>query len=194
MARRSPITEKLYADRMKKAVHVQSLVQFRFDTDLVLPYQIDEVSILWRTVTQLYDFASFARESGCDVFNARVHDHMHRLDLKEGFDVSFEFLRIPPHEWRVEAMACGQGRAPLHQYQLNKMDNGCIMHASFKVPDKEAYKKAFDELKEAGLVFGAQYHNSYGAFSYWSGLGNVWVKPRVNLRDAPANTTERPEP
>lgn len=176
-------SESQYAQSIRRAVHVQSNTQFRFDTDLLLPYKVDEVSILWRTLNELRDFAKWAADQGVDVFNGHVLDTMFRQDQPGHFRVAFEFMRLPGHEWRIEAMNAGNGSSPLHTRMLQQKNNGAIMHASFKVPDEDAYKEAVERLAAAGLQFGAQYRNTYGAFSYWSGLGNVWIKPRVNLRD-----------
>lgn len=178
-------SEPLYVQQVRRAVHTQSVIQFRFDTDLLLPYKIDEVSLLWSTLAQLRDFASWANDNGADVFNAHVVDHMHRLDQPGDFDVSFEFLRVPPHPWRIEAMCAGNGHSPLHTRQLQQFSPGCVMHASFKCEDRDAYKAAGEALAGAGLAPAAAYQNGYGLFSYWGPIGNVWVKPRVNLRDAP---------
>jgi len=176
-----------FLQSVRAAIREQGLVQFWLETDLFLPYKIDEMSILFSTPALLRQFRRWAEdEGGLDVFNANVRDHMEGNGPVVGqsvFDVRFEFMRWPGAEWRIEAL-CATGRAPLHSARLDVYGEACIMHASFKCEDLATYEKDCNALAEAGLELAGTYRNSYGVFSYWGG-GRVWLKPRVNLRDAP---------
>lgn len=182
---------------VQNAIHVRSLIQFHMDTEWQLPYKIDEISVLWKFKGTLEAFTEWCVAQQVEHFNAKVLDRCYRNEIglrSTWFDVQFEFLRLPTHPWRIEAMAVLKGRAPLHEAQLRERGEGCVMHASFKVPDEEALKEAYQNLAKTGFVNIAEYRNSYGLFSYWQGAGFTWIKPRVNLRDQAQQTTLAEEP
>jgi hypothetical protein len=156
--------------------------------DLMLPWRIDEVSLLFGEQRQLDQFTHQAVASGMSHFNSVKRDRMTRMDPghdpvgvdPEAFDVRFEFFKWPDCEWRIEAMVVLDGTAPLHEQHLEKYGDGCVVHASFKCPDRQSYESVWSRSE---MEFFAEYRNSYGIFSYWVG-GDYYFKPRVNLRDA----------
>lgn len=156
--------------------------------DLMLPWRIDEVSLLFQEQTQLDQFVHHAQALGMEHFNSVTSDRMVCMDPghdpaednPEAFDVRFEFFRWPDSLWRIEAMVVLDGYAPLHEQHLEKYGDGCVVHASFKCPDRTAYESLWGRAPE--MQFFAEYQNSYGVFSYWVG-GEYYFKPRVNLRD-----------
>lgn len=150
-----------------------------------VPCKVDEVALLWSDAKELDSFVQWALTvGGMENFFSVPHDVMVRQDREEGFNVRFEFLRIPGADWRIEAMCVLDGEAPLHQQHLDIMGNGCIVHVSYKLSEMESYLVAKDYLIEAGCVQHAEYQNTYGMFSYWlADEGLFYYKPRVNLRD-----------
>src|SRR5678815_1115834 len=172
-----------FEESLARAAEGQRVMQYQFDTQLILPYNIDEVSLLFRTEDRLMEFCQWAEVQGVERFNTAL-DRMDRQDAMENFQVHFEFMRLPGADWRIEAMCYGGGPAPLHEQQLKNRGDGCVMHASFKAEDEAALTKAHDNLLAAHLAPQALYRNSYGAFSYWGPWMGIWIKPRVNLRDS----------
>jgi hypothetical protein len=177
-----------------RVIQTHSMAQFLFDTEYMLPYVFDEVSILFRYPGTMRRWVDWAKELGADHFNAHVVDRMIRTDLEvrpprkfpERFDVQFEFLRLTKASaWRIEAMHRLKGPAPLHEAMLGPRNgpDACVFHVSFKLPTAQEYRKACARLAQSAFVQAASYRNSYGFFSYWQGLNNVYVKPRVNTRD-----------
>lgn len=148
----------------------------------------DEIAICFPTNEALDQFVKEAVDDyGLEHFNGVRSDHMRRLDrLGEGFDVQFEFLRLPGREWRIECMAVWRGIAPLHEKALR--DSGgepVLIHVSWKMPNLDDYSLLMREMPTRhGLFRKAEYANTYGIFSYWTANGGgLYHKPRVNLRD-----------
>lgn len=174
-----------FEEVVRMAATAYQRMQYQFDTQLILPYQVDEIAVLFRTEERLVAFAEWARSVGIDVFNAHVLDTMYRQDAKEKFDIHFEFMRLVDAPFRIEAM-CYKGKAPLHMDQLNRYGDGCVMHASFKVQTMQELTAAHDRLlalERLTYTPRAMYRNTYGAFSYWGPWSAMWIKPRINLRD-----------
>lgn len=153
---------------------------------IMLYHDIDEISLLFGSEQELEQFLALA-EPHVDHFNSVPRDRMWRDDGEEEqwFDVRFEFLRIPTYMWRIEAMCVLDGSAPLHAQKLRDRGRGCVVHASYKLPDEATYYAHKSIVKDvSGRTADAEYHNSYGRFSYWNVLGGrFYLKPRVNLRD-----------
>jgi hypothetical protein len=141
---------------------------------------VDEASLV-RVVKELAD------DYGLEHFNSVERDTMRRLDrLGEGFDVRFEFLRLPGRDWRFECMVVLEGIAPLHMKALQ--DSGgepTIIHYSYKMNNLDEYSQLMRDMPtRTAMSRRAEYHNTYGIFSYWMGSGgHIYEKPRVNLRD-----------
>jgi len=148
----------------------------------------DEVAICFPDEESLVLFVKEAiQDYGLENFNSVEKDHMSRLDrIGEGFDVRFEFLRLPGRSWRFECMFVYPGGiAPLHERALR--ENGgepVIIHISFKLHNVDEYGQTVREWPTRhAWSRKAEYSNSYGIFSYWSVNGGPYWKPRVNLRD-----------
>lgn len=182
--------DQLFGELTTRAVTTLSLMQFAFDTELFLPHRIDEISLLFKHQGQLERYAEWLVAKGGEHFNARVLDRMFREKQQAEtaemwFDVQFEFMHLPGHQtWRIEAMTVTDGHAPLHEHALAGSGGPCVFHASFKADGPEAYAVAERQLAKARLRRLYGYRNAYGRFSYWQGLRNVYVKPRINTRDA----------
>jgi len=182
-----------FARMTAQAVQTHSKAQFTMDTDWMLPYKIDEISILFRYPGAMQRYVDWLKLKGGSHFNAHILDRMARTDLTgnhqappspQHFDVQFEFLRVPGDpDWRIEAMNVRSGKAPLHEALLAKKEMA-VAHASFKLDGFPAYRAACLSMGAAGLRQVAAYRNSYGVFSYWSGLSSFYLKPRLNLRDS----------
>lgn len=187
----------LFNDLAMRALSMRSVMQFEFDTELFVPHIIDEISVCFKHAGMMDRFVDWAVNGGAEHFNAHVVDRMWRIailppspqdvdrvEVPEWFDVQYEFLHLPGHQtWRIEAMQVLSGMAPLHDAAMQGRD-AAIVHASFKVPTLEHMHVAEHQLARAGLRSLAGYRNAYGVLSYWKGRHDVYVKPRVNLRDA----------
>lgn len=148
----------------------------------------DEIAICFPSDEALMTFVAEAvGDYGLDRFNSVPRDHMHRIDrLGEGFDVHFEFLRLPGRNWRIEAMSIFPGGiAALHEKALR--DSGgepVIIHVSWKCHNLDFYADTIRHMPSQQMFRKAEYANSYGIFSYFSTNGGpMYWKPRVNLRD-----------
>ena len=148
----------------------------------------DEVSLLFESEEKLIDFQHACYRNGIDHFNSVYRDAMVRLDKHgEEFVVRFEFFRLIHRPWRIEAMCVIGGDAPLHEESLARWGNGAPFHLSYKLRDVEMYADDVRNIRsDRGLVMAAEYRNSYGMMSYWMKPGSkgLYLKPRVNLRDA----------
>lgn len=147
----------------------------------------------------------FLREAvmtdGCVHFNSAT-DHVHTEPLMTHYNVLYDFLTVPlpylnGHEVRIEAMHLIDGFSPLHEAERHNMrrDSGILsgIHASFRCPDEEQYGAALHRLRMRGWEAAQRCSSTYGRFSYWKptdpdtwvGDGpHLYLKPRVNLRDA----------
>lgn len=191
---------------LRRASDARALAQVQMVESGRGAYKIDEVSLLFRWPDELDRFVGGAVVAGAEHFNSVESDTMIRRGVSEGFIVRFEFLRMPEASWRIEAMLVIAGQAPLHQERLRRHGTGCVVHASFKCEDTDAYTRARARLARppARLVKPmrelAEYRNSYGVFSYWQTEYGIqkeqpYFKPRVNLRDvAPDTLPVAPEP
>ena len=187
-------TETAAMELILKAEKAQAKAQQELSLSLLMAGQIDEVSLLFATESQLDLFIKAAKKLGMENFNS-VTDTLERQDEGGCFGVRFEFLRWPGSDWRIEAM-CVAGSvastdlsiAPLHSAALER--NGwepVVVHASFKVGTEGEYvgvaavmAQQFDNV--GGMR--AEYRNTYGRFSYFGDGTSYYFKPRVNLRDA----------
>ncbi len=194
------------------AGRAMSLTSYMHTTELKLPGDPDEVSLLFATPEELERFRIWAIGDGMDNFS-RVEDDVaicigadwHEPVLSEAlpvrpiesFAVRFEFLRVPGALWRIEAMCVLSGEAPLHEAWLEMYGSGCVVHVSYKLPTRDAYDQHTGRGPYASQwpeqpTYRASYTNSYGRFAYYQHanfedriFGSTWfLKPRVNERDA----------
>jgi hypothetical protein len=160
-----------------------------------LQYSIDEVAILLPEATKenaewLECMLGRVGTDGVTYFNrSRSTVNVHSLPSK--YEVEYHFFTTAVKGVRLELMRLGKGYSPLHAlYNLpedGRGRDGAIVHASFKVPDEDAYRDVLTELRSLGWVCGQDCSSEYGLFSYWRQPGDsdslLWLKPRVNLRD-----------
>lgn len=181
---------QMYRNLLRRAHRAHYVTQSQCDVSMILPVKIDEVALCFRRSEDLDSFLIHAdRDKAVEHFNSVPVDNMRRQDQSESFDVRFEFLRIRGADWRIECMCVLSGVAPLHERILLDRGSGAVIHASYKLPDIDAYRREISSGGRLGQhdgVMDAAYANTYGCFSYWrfAGLGHTYLKPRVNLRDA----------
>lgn len=178
---------KHFEDAAARAVWALRAAQLSLDMELFIKATADETSLLFADADELKQFVRWAEQNGMEHFNRVESDRMVRVDRNatEGFDVRFEFLRWPDQPWRIEAMCVLDGQAPLHEAHLETHGSAKPVHVSFKCDTLPAYNNMKRTMADDGveqIPFHAEYRNSYGLFSYW-GVGNFYLKPRVNLRD-----------
>ena len=173
---------------LEKATYVME--QWRQECAQCDDYIPDEIAICFAEATQLQTtVAEWVGDYGVEHFNGVPSDHMSRLDrVGEGFDVRFEFLRLPGRDWRFELMHVYPGGiAPLHEKALRESKGEpAIIHVSYKCFDVEEYgilMRSMPTMYGRNWTRKAEYSNTYGIFSYWSENGHIYTKPRVNLRD-----------
>lgn len=170
---------------LRRAARAHQRAQFACDTQLILPIDVDEVSLLFATPEELALFTATAKHDWRTNHFGTVDVDTMQMTGGPSFEVRFEFLRLADAPWRIEAMCVLDGEAPLHAAALSDRGSGCVVHASYRagtsLPD---YNRELDRLPEYGALR-AKYTNTYGQFSYWQvgDLGHVYLKPRVNLRD-----------
>lgn len=177
-----------FSDALVTAAKEQQRAQAETSLVLVSPYEVDEISVLFADPDRLQAFVEYCKEQGIEHFNRVDSDRMVRIDGPGQFDVRFEFLRFPTLGWRIEAMCVLDGQAPLHEAHLDRLGDGCIVHASYKLPEVEAYRAHRRYLSDKGAILAGEYENSYGRFAYWGSGHNPYMKPRVNLRDVEVPT------
>lgn len=187
--------EITYRNLIRKTHRAHYISQSVCDLELLLPVDIDEISLLFRSDEDMEHFLHHvSMDRNVDHFNSVPIDAMHRQESDEAFDVRFEFLRIHGADWRIEAMCVLGGTAPLHEKALLDRGSGTVVHASYKCEDRNAYVKDVEIGGRLGQHDGNQmatYINNYGMFSYWEfeRMGTTYLKPRVNLRDVSPSAT-----
>lgn len=198
--------------RLEAAGKAMSLTSYMDFTELKLPGNVDEVSLLFATEGELEDFRKWAITDArmdnfasvpndvavcvrADWYDPMTSEVLMPQDL-ETFAVRFEFLRLPAAQWRVEAMCILTGTAPLHEAWLDRCGSGCVVHVSYKLPSRAEYNLHTAVGPGSSLwadqpVLRAEYGNSYGRFAYYQhdnfvsadGRHAWFLKPRVNERD-----------
>lgn len=150
---------------------------------------VDEISLLFSSPEELMDFVQSAKRNGMEHFNS-ASDHVKAtvpaLGREYSYRVQYEFLRVVPEEWRIEAMALLDGSSPLHEDFLETHGPGAPVHVSFKCATLAKYEDIVAQMKAQGWVQAMACVSMYGKFSYWQHVDwPVWsyMKPRVNLRD-----------
>lgn len=178
--------------RVEAAGKALSLTSYMDMTELKLPGNVDEVSLLFADPDELEAFRqwaitdarmnNFARVSqdvclclGADWWNPEddtVTEVTPPVRPIETFAVRFEFLRLPAAQWRIEAMCILSGSAPLHTAWLEMYGSGCVVHVSYKLPSRDAYEQHTRRGPHVSQwpeqpTLRAQYGNSYGRFAYY---------------------------
>jgi hypothetical protein len=149
---------------------------------------IDEMALMFQNSTGVFTFLTeVVQREGVALVNA-ARDVVQVSPLPARYGVQYWFLTSGHPEWRVEAMLT-DGNSPLH-YALSQgahPGSMTVVHGSFKCPNEEEYATARVALRKAGWEEAQRCDSQYGRFSYWldpDGPREVYLKPRVNLRDA----------
>jgi hypothetical protein len=171
------------------AIKAQKTAQQHLSLDLMIPGNIDEVSILFKSVGMMERFIGWAEQFGWHNFATVKKDTAEQLfgnSLAQignvagpAFDVRFEFLKMrkDPSSFRIECMCILDGFAPLHE----RLPQGAVAHASWKAANRLHYQQVCEQVGRA-LPKMAEYENSYGRFAYY-GNEAPHFKPRINMRD-----------
>jgi len=191
--------EEWVSSIMKSVVQYHAEAQEELRGMFGTAYIIDEMALMFTSPAWALRWISSAvRIPGMTLFNS-ANDHVQTRPVPSRYDVHYWFLSSPftegvdePGEerWRIECMYPHPG-SPLHDAYRRMMRRNDVMtmHASFKGPDEEAYGVAVKTLRDNGYEAAQLCTSTYGRFSYWlpqedeDGSG-VYLKPRVNLRDA----------
>jgi hypothetical protein len=155
-------------------------------------YALDEVALLLPD-SQAGDewFAQMlyrVGNRGITYFN-RSEDVVECLPLPSRYSVRYDFFSTELGV-RLELLRMKDGFSPLHNlYDIHDRGrDAAIVHASFKVPNGLEYEETCSILRAHGWDLGQSCSSTYGEFSYWRKQGDegslLWLKPRVNLRDA----------
>lgn len=158
----------------------------------------DEVAMAFWDQDQEYAFIESAVRNGYTLFNA-ADDTVNTAPIRSQYDVHYSFLQAPGLPWRIEAMRITDGCSPLHTalyWNAHKdvpQRAPFVVHASWKCADEQEYQNTAARLCESPwLDLSQRCQSTYGTFSYWLPVGEafneigarVYLKPRVNMRDA----------
>lgn len=150
---------------------------------------IDEMALMFHEYTSLFRFLTQAvQRPGVELFN-HAQDMVDTSPIMARYTAQYWFLHSGMGAWRIEALL-QDGASPLHRsLQVDAEVGGMIIvHASFKCADEMEYGTARHTLRGAGWEELQRCDSAYGRFSYWTNPDEryygVYLKPRVNLRDA----------
>lgn len=174
--------------------------QYReFMDHLGLNYTIDEIALMWDEDDKMRRWISSAvAEDGVVLFNRSI-DRVNTFPIASRYHVEYNFLSIEGKPYRVEAMCIQHGVSPLHAAHGSDCHiRPLAVHLSFKVESEMEYQKALSALAEAGCILAQSCKSDYGVFSYWKvphlfENGHLYLKPRINLRDAKSEDTIKEE-
>lgn len=176
------------ADVVKHLEIKASEIQTRLAGKWAINVMIDEIALMFPTdeMASRYVSGALLEDSGLVHFNA-AYDSVLTAPIQSSYRVRYDFLKNPAKDWiRLECMVIQSGVSPLHA-ALSPMigDRPVPVHASFKCYNEADYDRSVRQLEEAGFVLAQECRSTYGQFSYWwSSEFNIYIKPRVNLRDA----------
>lgn len=175
------------------------------------PINLDEVAVLCKDDGRENRDSQFIMrhvgKEGVEFFN-QATDQVHTQPFDTNYEVQYRFLHTN-RGYRLELMRIASGISPLHgRYSMvsggpygGDRERMPFVHVSWKCPDEETYWKHVQLLREGGLLPGQMCTSQYGRFSYWRpgtvyrfGQSLVWLKPRVNLRDAPTTPSPQAQP
>lgn len=198
------LAEKWVYDIMRQLVEYKRNADEELRAMFGAAHEIDEMALMFTSPSWALRWISSAvRVPGVNLFNT-AHDTVETRPVPSTYNVHYWFLSSPfpegyePGEerWRIECMYAHEG-SPLHETYSRKMHGKDVaaIHASFKCPDEEAYAVAVKTLGDNGYEAAQFCESTYGRFSYWApaehGLADgsgLYLKPRVNLRDAGADS------
>lgn len=166
---------------------------------LLLPsvYPIDEIALVFdnHEDDKLHAFIDDAvQSSGVKLFNV-AYDHVETGPIESAYDVAYHFLEVVDLGMRVEVMKIERGVSPLHESHLSPYNptvfgdvtTPAVVHLSFKIRDDE-WEEVVKAIEEKGGQLVQECWSTYGHFAYFrvKHLGqNIYLKPRVNMRDQP---------
>lgn len=163
----------------------------------------DEAAIMVPSIAHVERLAAELERGsdGWECFN-QSEDEVRVSPFGTGYLVDYWFFKNPRWPWRLEVMCLRPGGfSPLHAalWPCGKTPEGeevlayPIPHFSFKAdvayPGRElqrSYSLAVDGLRNSGLVHAQTCQSTYGAFGYYlpaSNLNQLYIKPRINMRD-----------
>lgn len=177
-----------------------------FMSEIGLKNPIDEIALLFHSRASKAQFVVDAvKGDGVKLFNT-ADDHVNTKPFGTEYKVEYMFLEAESlKDMRVEAMSIYTGFSPLHHALLQnhpEIEEGhpYPVHLSFKCINMDEYYDAVYALDEGGAdgigtakcVQTCQ--SDYGVFSYYNvpSLGNIYLKPRVNMRDEMRNGRLKP--
>lgn len=159
---------------------------------------IDEASVLVPLEAEADIHEYLVDTNGWERFNT-ASDTVFTNPFSTRYRVHYAFYRHPAVPYRMEVMVLGdEGFSPLHQAldYLRKERGGpdayAVPHLSFKPVPRggqslhKAYAQAVDYIRSHGGIHAQTCQSTYGSFGYYIGndaLRQVYLKPRVNLRD-----------
>lgn len=150
---------------------------------------IDEMALLFTEHTSIFRFISQAVQlPGVELFNF-AKDTVQTAPIHSEYVVQYWFLTSGLGPWRIEAMI-QDNASPLHHALSLNAETGTmtVVHGSFKCAGEMEYGTARHALRTAGWEEVQRGDSAYGRFSYWDNpderYEGVYLKPRVNLRDA----------
>lgn len=184
-----------------KQVELQRIAYQQALKETVGNYFIDEMAIAFGDVDTMLRFVAVMNHApGLTHFGGSI-DTVQAAPLHSTYQVQYEWLTTPM-QFRVEAMTVLHGYSPLHAHRAHYIgesnsplpNNFGWIHASFKVPDEEAYDQTRRDMIEGGWYIAQNCQSTYGRFTYMSpggkvlemfdeGTASLYVKPRVNTRD-----------
>lgn len=176
--------------------------------------QIDEVSLLFFDAEHVFNFITQAVGEEGVWLSQTASDQVHVDPVRSRYNVHYWFLNHTDKPYRLELMLKdGNGLSPVHdQLRFDMMrqahreaeESGddqfpdvhpikapVVVHLSFKAPSQPDYQlvnNGFNENEDCEFVQFCR--SSYGQFAYWrvndlwDNVSAVYLKPRVNLRDA----------
>lgn len=206
------ITPPLYWSRSSSVNKNLARIELNMDTayrklrapDGTNPYTFDEAAVLVPDPFHRNALSADVEAAGWERFN-EAEDLVYASPFGTRYFVAYRFFRHPERPYRLEVMMPtygSDGRAgfsPLHTalWQPNGWpvrrlvveEAYPVPHLSFKVPDRAAYSVAVDHLHGRGYLHTMTCHSTYGTFGYYASnepTRQIYVKPRVNTRDAVA--------
>lgn len=161
-----------------------------------LDCSFDEVALLTHGDDHWHDAKKLLRKEEWENFN-NAQDTVHTEPFGLSYRVRYAFFRHPEVRWRVELMQAHnggmRGYSPLHvalatQYDFERGHSESmlpVVHLSYKVLTEGDFEREEERLTMRNYLHGQSCRSTYGRFSYWrQGITGLYVKPRVNLRDA----------
>lgn len=152
-----------------------------------LDYTIDEFAYYFPSKESMMENLLALLESpGLVLFNT-AEDEVGTYPIPSRYRPLYVFAQPEGTPYRLELMTIATGISPIHGVFWTPR----LFHASFKVPNgnQGAFLNACRAMSDGGWDLAQACQGTYGAFSYFRNqevdtAEPVYLKPRVNLRDA----------